>query len=131
MRTLIVATVVALGFAWGCAGTGSSGTNRASSDRNRITRDQLEGIPSLTAREAIRRYNGEWLRGRAGSVSGSGTRNYAAVFLDGRPYGDLEILDQFANRNIEELVYIRASDATTRYGTGYPAGIINIVSRME
>jgi hypothetical protein len=131
MRTLILATLVASSLTWGCAGTGSPSSGPTNADRNRITREQLEVMPSMTARDAVQRYRRDWLTGRTGSLRGSGSRTYPSVFLDGRPYGSLDVLAQLETEHIEELRYISGSDATTRYGTGYPAGIIDVITRRD
>jgi hypothetical protein len=43
--------------------------------------------------------------------------------------GGLSALDGMEIREIEEIRFISASDATTRYGTGYPGGIIEVFTR--
>ena len=104
------------------------GRDRAKLDR--ITREELDEIPALTAREAIQRLRPSWLRPRISTVRGSsGTRHTATVFLDGTPRGGLSTLDGMDIRDIEEMRFISASDATTRYGTGYPGGIIDVSTR--
>lgn len=131
MRTLMMAFVLVLVPLWGCA-TGSSSSQRGpGTSRNTITREQLAEMPSITALQAIERLHRDWLRGRAGTVRTESGRTTAQVFLDGRPYGGLEVLSQFNTANIEEIRFISASDATTRYGTGYPSGIIEIINRRE
>lgn len=129
MRTLILAAVVAMGAAWGCAGSGSSVGGPEPSDRNRITRAELEDMPSINAHEAVTRLHREWLRGRAGTIRSQTGRNYPEVFVNGRPYGPVDVLLQFGTDQLEEIRFISASDATTRYGTGYPAGIIELILR--
>jgi len=49
--------------------------------------------------------------------------------VDDRPYGELDVLYGFGTEDLEEIRYISASDATTRFGTGYPGGIINLITR--
>ena len=51
------------------------------------------------------------------------------VFVDGRRFGELPVLRQFGVEEIEEIRFLSASDATTRFGTGYPGGIINLILR--
>jgi len=43
--------------------------------------------------------------------------------------GDLTTLDEMDIREIMEFRYLSASDATNRYGTGYPGGVILVTSR--
>jgi hypothetical protein len=129
MRTLVMAFVLVLFPLWGCA-TGSSSSQRGpGSSRNTITREQLAEMPSMTAHDAIRRLHRDWLMGKATTMQSVTGRTYAQVFLDGRPYGSLEVLTQFGTQELDEIRFISSSDATTRYGTGYPAGIIELLSR--
>jgi hypothetical protein len=45
------------------------------------------------------------------------------------PRGGLDVLEGLYVREIQEMRFLSASDATTRYGTGYPGGIIEVVTR--
>ena len=59
----------------------------------------------------------------------SSERYYAQVFVDGMHRGDLDVLNGMDVREVQEIRYHSASDATTRFGTGYPGGIIEIVTK--
>jgi hypothetical protein len=131
MRTLSLTLLLAMGTTWACVTTASQGSSGSGSDRNLITRAQLESIPSLSAYEAVERYHRDWLRGRSGTVRSDTGRSYPQVFVDGRPYGAIEALHQFTADTIEKIQFISAPDATTRYGTGYPGGIIDLVLRRR
>ena len=131
MRTLSLTLLLALGVTWACATTGPQRNSGSGSDRNRITREQLETSPSLSAYEAVERFHRDWLFGRSGTVRSDTGRSYPQVFVDGRPYGGIEALHQFTSETIEEIQFISAPDATTRYGTGYPGGIIDLVLRRQ
>ena len=50
-------------------------------------------------------------------------------FRDGRPFGALDSLHQIGAETIDVIRFHSASDATTRFGTGYPAGIIEVITR--
>ena len=129
MRTLMMAFVLVLVPLWGCATGGSYSQGGPSNSRNTINREQLEDLPSMTAHQAIERLRRQWLRGRTTTIQSVTGRTYPQVFLDGRPYGTVEALTQFGTQQLDEIRFISASDATTRYGTGYPAGIIELISR--
>jgi hypothetical protein len=113
----------------GCASSGRAPESDSGSNRNLITRDQLDALPSITARDVIDRLHREWLRGRGGTIQSATGRVYPKVFVDGRPYGEIDVLVVFGTEAIQEIRYISASDATTRFGTGYPGGIINLITR--
>lgn len=129
MRTLALWCLLALVPLGGCVSGGAVPADRTPRDRDRINREQLDALPSLTALEAVERYHRDWLRGRAGTISSPTGRTYPHVFVDGRPFGTMDTLAQFSTVEVEEIRFFSAADATTRYGTGYPAGIIEIILR--
>jgi hypothetical protein len=53
------------------------------------------------------------------------------VFRDGVRLGGLEYLDDMDMLDVWEFRYLSASDATNRYGTGYPGGIILVFTRRN
>jgi hypothetical protein len=95
-----------------------------------ITQAELDDLPVITARQAIERLRPRWLRARISTLrSGAGIRHTATVFVDGMPRGGLDTLEGIETREIAEIRFLSASDATTRYGTGYPRGIIEVSTR--
>lgn len=129
MRTAKLALFLFAPLALGCAASGGAPHQATGSNRNLINREQLEALPSITARDAVERLHRDWLRGRAGSVQTVSGRVYPVVFVNSRPFGELPVLRQFGTEEIEEIRFLSASDATTRFGTGYPGGIINLILR--
>ncbi len=129
MRTAMLALFLFAPLALGCASTGGAPQKATGSNRNLINREQLDAMPSITARDAVERLHRDWLRGRGGSVQTTSGRVYPVVFVDGRRFGELPVLRQFGVEEIEEIRFLSASDATTRFGTGYPGGIINLILR--
>lgn len=127
MRTVILALFLSAPLAVGCVSSGGTPKPDTGTDRNLITREQLQSMPSTTARDAIDRLHRDWLRGRGGTIQGQTGRVYPKVFVDSRPYGEINALYGFGIETVEEIRFISASDATTRFGTGYPGGIINII----
>ena len=87
---------------------------------------KIEDTSVLTAKQAIRRLRPQWLRPRAVSIGGPQT---PAVFQDGVPMGGLEVLEDLDVKDLQELRFLSSSDATNRYGTGYPGGIIMVMTR--
>ena len=104
------------------------------SDPNIITQEELEAIPALTVYQAVQRLRPAWLRPRGGVVRGGREQGQekphtAQVFVDGMPRGGLQILRELDVRDYREVRYLSGSDATTRYGTGYPGGIIDVLTK--
>lgn len=91
--------------------------------------EQLREVESNTASayEAIQRLRPRWLRSRGSTVSGG--RFYAVVYVDGSRYGELGVLRSLEVGDIETIRFINSRDATTRYGTGHPGGVIAIATK--
>jgi hypothetical protein len=122
-RPLIIVLALALGLA-GCAsgGGGASGAQPARrGSSNRIVADELATVPSLDAYQAIERLRPTWLRQRSGTPP--------VVVLDGNRQGGLEVLQSMRATEIQEMQYLDASDATTRFGTGFQGGAILVTSK--
>ena len=95
-----------------------------------ITQEELDALPALTVFQAIERLRPSWLRGRVTTVRGATSERYFPhVFVDRVPTGDLEVLNRMNALDVREIRFLSASDATTRYGTGYPGGLIEVFTK--
>jgi hypothetical protein len=108
-------------FLTACAAGGQSSGPRAGR-RNVITAEELQAIEVSTAFEAVRRLRPTWLRSRSGGGD-------PVVFIDNVRAGDLNMLDQLYLTTVRELRYVSPADATTRWGTGYTNGAIEVITR--
>ena len=104
-------------------------TSAAASQGNSrlIVRAQVEPLGGRSAYEAVETLNPRWLQARGGTPA-SGPF-YARVVVDGRVRGELADLYGISIDDIETMRYLSASDATTRYGTGYIGGVIEVTTR--
>jgi hypothetical protein len=121
---LPTAALLALVFAQACAsgGTGERAPSRAGST---ITAEEMqEAASGSDAWQVIERLRPAWLRQRAGIGS-------TMVFVNGQRYGDLNSLRGISVADLESARLLSAADATTLYGTGYPAGIIDLRTRRR
>jgi hypothetical protein len=135
---------VALAAACASGGTGGGDGNAG----NAISQEQVAEFTGEDAYDLVQRYRSRWLRrARNQNVTGSvttgdvspvgdgdalpGQEEYATVFLDGRRYGNLESLRRLHPSQIETIEYLDARSATTRYGTGYASGIIEVHSKAR
>lgn len=108
-----------------CASSG--GTGRTTGSRDVLTREQLMETSSSNAYEAIQRLRPTWLRTR-GTSSSRGPAEIV-VFMDGVRAGQIEFLRSQRLDNIIQIRFVNARDATTRWGTGYSSGVIEIITR--
>ncbi len=95
-----------------------------------IVRAQLEEFAGRSAWDAVEILNRSWLRAlRGGSISAGPA--YARIVVDGIPRGELDELRSVNTNDIETMRYLSATDATTRYGTGYFGGVIEVTTRRR
>jgi outer membrane cobalamin receptor len=102
--------------------------------RNVITQEEIEKSTADDAYDLIRRLRPAWFTRRgvaSGQVTadaGGGLDDGAGViaYVDGIRWADLTTL---TTERIKEVRYLSSSDATTRFGTGHPAGAIEIITK--
>ncbi len=131
MRNRAVVTLAALLVVLaGCSTTGAS-SSRSGGSRNLILAEELMEIERSNAYEAVRRLRPRWLQSRGAGSIGTLERDTPRIYVDGQLYGEAESLRTLDTREIQELRYMSASDATTRYGTNHTAGAILVVTRRR
>lgn len=113
--------VMACGSSGGSVATSAQpGGHRAS---NRIDATELATVAELDVYQAISRLRPAWLRS-------SPQGQLPVIVLDGSPQtAGPEMLRTFRAADVAALEYMNASDATTRFGTGYSGGAILVTSR--
>lgn len=126
-----MALFLALGVSAGaaaCASGGGSGDSGPRRSQNRITAEELAENRAEDALTAVRRLRPRWLQPRGSSASG---QNLPIVFFDGARMGTPETLTNISVADLESMTYLSPSDATTRYGTNFPGGAIEVRSRTR
>lgn len=107
----------------GCASGGGPGQGtRVRADPDHITEAELEPLHQLTAFEAVQHLRPRWLQTRTGSLP--------TVHVDGsvRSEGG-EVLQSLRTADVQEMHYMNAADATTRFGTNYFSGLILVSTK--
>lgn len=117
--TLAFAMALALGLA-GCASSGTS-TRPEGATSNRIVEAELEPLGQISPLRAIERLRPRWLRSRSGSNP--------VLHVDGARRSSLRDLESYQLSEIRQMEFMSASDATTRFGTGYDGGAILVTTR--
>ena len=95
-----------------------------------IVRAQLDELSGYSAYEAVETLNRRWLQPQRGSSLASG-QSFARVMIDGNVRREINDLARMSTDNIETMRYLSAPDATTKYGTGYPGGVIEVTLRRR
>ena len=114
-------TLVVLGLA-ACASGGGGTSGR----RDVITYEQIQSVSVSTALELIERLRPEYVRGRGRTSFDGPDAVLPVVYVDGVRAGGIEALRSIAATDVREIRYVNATDATTRYGTGHTAGVIEV-----
>ena len=100
-----------------CA-SGGSGSSSGSSSRV-LTQEDLATVANTELYEAIQRLRPRWLQAYRGLVAG--------VVINGNPAPDgFAVLRTIEVRSVTRVQFRDASDATMRYGTGFPGGAIEV-----
>ena len=102
--------------------------NQPRASRDLITRAQIDNTPAQDAFELVQRIRPEFLRERGQSSISRGPA-LPVVYMDGVRRGGPDILRTIRSNEIEEIRFISATDATTRWGTEHTAGAIDIKMR--
>ena len=119
-RAVVLSVALAIGLV-GCASSGSSGTRPAGATSNRIVAEELVPLGQINPLRAIERLRPQWLRTRSGDEP--------VLHIDGARRSSLRDIENYQLQEIERIDYMSASDATTRFGTGYAGGAILVFTR--
>jgi hypothetical protein len=106
-----------------------AGSGSPAGSRNVITSEQIEGSSLVWAYEIIERLRPEWLRSRGPTSLSDPSAGQPTVFVNATRYGDLQTLRSLRASDFREIRYLSGPEATQRFGTGYPGGVILLVNR--
>ncbi len=118
-RTVVFLVALALGAA-GCASSGGSSSRPEGASSTRIVKAEFEGLGQISALRAVERLRPQWLRTRSGDLP--------ILHVDGTRRGNINDLSSYQLSDIEQMEFMSASDATTRFGTGYTGGVIMVTT---
>jgi len=130
----LCATFAVLFVASGCASSSSgdpfgenfdtTATERVNRGNSTwITRSELAQYAGDSTYRAIEQIRRRWVTARRGG-------RFARVVIDGYRT-DLSQLRAIRAQGVEELRFLSAADATTKYGTGFPDGAIEVMMRSR
>ena len=97
-------------------------------DPDLIVAEELANYSTMMLADAIRQLRPRWMNVRgAPSVEFGGNRTVPVVVDGGAPQ-DWGILDSLRPDQVLSIRYHSAADATMRWGTGFPNGLIEVTS---
>ncbi len=123
-RVLVIVAAVAVA----CAPPATSGRT-ASRDNNFITTEEIAASQTTNVYDAIKNLRPMFLRSRGATTFDPNSVQTAVVFVDGQKFGSVETLKTMPVLQVTSIRFLTPSDATTKYGTGYTAGIIEVSMR--
>ncbi|MDQ3698157.1 MAG: Plug domain-containing protein, partial [Gemmatimonadota bacterium] len=124
-----------LGLTAACAARQSAdGPERAPAPRRvaheLITAAEIATAPQApNAYEVVQTLRPMYLHSRGPVSIRNSAPAYPVVYLDNMRLGELESLRTIPSASITQIRYLSASDATTRWGIGHPAGVILVLTR--
>jgi len=93
-----------------------------------ISREQIAALHATDALEVVRRLRGQQLhvRGATSLVDPAGA--LATVYVDRMPVGTVTALRDIEAADLQEIRFLSAWDATTKYGGRHRAGVIEVTT---
>ena len=138
MRARLLMAAVLIAVSSGCSSSGSSnsatGAPRAPSrQQDVITAAEIaeRAADASNALQIVQKLRPQMLttRGRFSPADSSDAGARPRVVVDGVAYGQVENLVNVNAISVMEIRYISATDATTRFGTGYVGGAILVTTK--
>jgi hypothetical protein len=97
-----------------------------------ITADEIATSHATNAYEAIAKLRHNFLSNRGKtSLLDTSAPSLPNVYLDGVPYGPLSSLSNIPAGDVLSIRLYRAWEASTKYGTGNPAGVIEVTTKRQ
>jgi hypothetical protein len=97
-----------------------------------ITAAEIEQSQAVNAYEAVLKLRANFLSNRGPtSIVDRNAPQYPNVYVDGMQFGPLASLRSIPANQIASIRLYRAWEATTKFGTGNAAGVIEIISRTQ
>lgn len=121
--TLILAASLAL--VSGCAG--NSTRSSAVTDRNHITREEVQASTAPTALALVQQLRPRWLSERG--VASVRASDPVILYVDDTRTGEVGRLSEYSLEHVSELKFLDAINATQRFGIGHRSGAIMLYLR--
>jgi len=128
----LLVVVVNVGCASGGAASGTAARSKGSQDVIVEAEITSRARDATNALQIIEQLRPQMLRSRgSSSLAPNATAEDALprVYVDEISYGNLNSLSNLNSIQIREIRFIKAADATTRWGTGHAGGVILVTTK--
>lgn len=95
-----------------------------------ITAAELVDFADRSVYEAVSQLRPQWLLTRGNVSLTTSDNRLPRVVMDGQQYR-LDILETLSPDEVDTITFINAADATMRWGTGYPNGALQVLTRRR
>ena len=129
LRLACAATIVVLGVAACASSSSSSASGGPKPSPNLITADEIARVNVQNAYEAVQKLRPAMLRQRQVASANAQATGELLIYMDNNRLGDVEQLRQISASSIASLRYFSASEAQTKWGSGHPGGVIEILTK--
>lgn len=115
----------------GSAACATSMNQQTEYNANVITETEIDASGGQTAYDVVKKLRANFLafRGKT-TINNPNSPQEPVVFVDEQPFGPLSSLKQIPASQVGHIRLFRAWEATTKYGTGYMAGVIAVTTRQ-
>ena len=110
----------------GCVTTGAGAPNPSWEP---VSSEEIRRSSASNAFDLVHQVRPNWLRGRGITSMRNREPEVPVVYLGPVRQGTVEVLRAFPTNGLVELRYMDGTSATTRYGDGHGAGVIQVVVR--
>jgi len=122
---------VFLGLVSACAAPTQTIAPDSPASPQRIVPSELLDVVAGNAYDVVRQLRPQWLRSRGPTSVMEPRGELPSVYVDNMMHRDLEVLRDIPLSEILEMRFVNGPDATNRWGTGFVAGVIEVVKKSK
>jgi len=105
-------------------------SSSAASAGNVITEAEIAGSQAVTAYDAVQKLRGNFFSNRGHTTILGDTSPLPVVYLDGVEYGPMTSLQNIPASQVASIRLYRAWEATTKFGMGKTAGVVEVITKV-
>ncbi len=94
-----------------------------------ITQEEIEKSNANNAYDLLRQLRPAWFRSRGVMSTRDVEAGGLVFYVDGVRLSSVEDLEAISVDRVKEARYLKAIDATTKYGTDHPSGAVEITTK--